>query len=197
MRAGRIGALALLFVAGNVSGAQGTEAGSRSRILGVTASGFIGPYPNENIPALGGIAGVEQKLSEGISLRALASLQRAFSSRNEGICRPDGLDGCLTILFPYWLSSVEVDAVVRPIPGFPVRLVGGVGYAIGSDARGNRSGARRTSLPSEMGIVIRRGIEVALSRSSRAPRLQYTHSEVRPQPFALNRVEAVTLLFVR
>jgi hypothetical protein len=195
MMVGRIVALALVFAICSESRAQGPESGST--VWGVIGSGFIGPYPGENIAALGAFAGVEKKLSDGISMRAFAAVQRGFASNNVGVCVPDGLDGCRTILLPYWLSSMEVNAAVTPIPRFPFRFVGGMGYAIGSDARRARSGARQTSLPAEMGFVIRRGIEIPLGRSPRAPRLQYTHTDVRPEPFSLNRVEAFTLLFVR
>lgn len=188
--------LGILCVVSKVSAAQGAEAGKRTTVFGATASGFISPYLHENNLAIGALVGLEQKLSDGISVRALASVQRAFSSDNIGICIPDGMDGCLVVLLPYWLSTVEAHALVKPFP-VPIRLVAGVGYAIGSDARGTRTGAPRTSLPAEAGFVIRRGLEISLGRSPRAPRLQYTHSDFRPDPFSLKRVEALTLLLVR
>ncbi len=188
--------LGILLVVSGVSGAQ--ESGTRERvtIIGATASGFISPYLHENNAAIGALVGLEQKLSDGISVRALASVQRAFSSDNIGICIPDGMDGCLEVLLPYWLSTVEANALVKPFP-VPIRLVAGMGYAIGSDARGTRTGAPRNPSPAEAGFVIRRGLEISLGRSARAPRLQYTHSDFRPDLFSLKRVEALTLLIVR
>lgn len=188
--------LGILCVVSSVSAAQGDDTEKRATILGAVASGFISPYAGENIVALGGLVGLEQKLSDGISIRALAAIQRGFSSDNVGICIPDGSDGCLAVLLPHWLSTVEVNALVKPYP-VPIRLVVGVGYAIGSDGRVTRTGAPRTSLPAEAGFVIRRGLEVSLGRSRRAPRLQYTHSDVRPDPFSLKRVESLTLLLLR
>lgn len=176
------------------AGAQEADTPARTTIVGATASGFIGPYPFENILGIGGLVGLEQKLSDGISIRAFASVQRGISSDNVNICRPDGLDGCLEILLPFWLSSVEVNAVVTPFPKFPVRLVGGVGYAIATDARETRRGARKTSLPAEMGFVIRRGFEIPLGRSPRAPRLQFTRSAFPSDPYSLKRVDALTIL---
>ena len=191
------GALGILFIVSAVSGAQESSTLERITVFGATASGFIGPYPGDNIGALGGIVGLEQKLSEGISIRALATVQRGFSSADDvAICRPDGLDGCVTILVPYWLSTVEANALVKPFP-VPIRVVVGVGYAIGSDARETHRGAPKTPSPAEMGFIIRRGVEVSLGRSPRAPRLQYTHSDFRPDPFSLKRVEALTLLLLR
>jgi len=189
-------ALGILCAASGVSAAQESRTGERTTIVGAAASGFISPYPGENIGALGGLVGLEQKLSGGISIRALASIQRGFSSDNVGICMPDGIDGCLAVLLPHWLSTFEANALLKPYP-VPIRLVVGVGYAIGSDARGTRSGAPRTSFPAEAALVIRRGLEVSLGRSPRAPRLQYTHSDLRPDPFSLKRVESLTLLVVR
>lgn len=184
------------FLLSSAAGAQEPGPVHRTRVFGATASGFISPYAGENIVGLGGLVGLEQKLSDGISIRALASIQRGFSSDNVGICIPDGIDGCLAVHLPHWLSTVEVNALVKPYP-VPIRLLVGVGYAIGSDARVTRTGAPRTSLPAEAGFVIRRGLEVSLGRSRRAPRLQYTHSDVRPDPYSLKRVEALTLLLLR
>jgi hypothetical protein len=188
-------ALGILSVVSSVSGAQGDDPGKRATVFGATGSGLVA-RTGENIGALGGLVGLELKLSDGISIRALASVQRGLSADNIEICRPDGLDGCLAILLPYWLSTVEANALVKPFP-VPIRLVAGVGYAIGSDARETRTGAHGTSLPAEAGFVIRRGLEVSLGRSRRAPRLQYTHSDFRPDPFSLKRVESLTLLIVR
>ena len=190
-------ALGILFTMCSVSGAQESSARERMTIFGAIASGFITPYLRENNGAIGALVGLEQRLSDGISIRALASVQRAFRSRSVGICIPDGMSsGCLEVLLPYWLSTFEANALVKPYP-VPIRVVLGVGYAIGSDPRGTRSGAPNNSLPAEGGLVIRRGLEVSLGRSPRAPRLQYTHSDVRPDPFSLKRVEALTLLLLR
>ena len=189
-------ALGILFVLRSGAAAQESGIRERTTIFGATASGFISPYAHENILAIGGLVGVEQRLSDGISIRALASVQRAFGSDDFGICIPDGMDGCLVVLLPYWLSTVEANALLKPFP-VPIRLVAGVGYAIGSDPRGTRTDAPRTSLPAEAGFVIRRGLEVSLGRSLRAPRLQYTHSDFRPDPFSLKRVESLTLLLLR
>jgi hypothetical protein len=187
----------LLCVTSVAAGAQDVRAVGRVSIVGLTASGFIGPYPDQNIGGIGGLLGLEQKLSDGISVRALASVQRGFSGDDVTICRPDGLDGCLAIRLPYWLSSVEANAVVTPFPRFPLRFVAGLGYAIASDARGKGSGDSESSLPRETGLVIRRGLEIPLGSSARAPRLQYSRSDIRPQPFSLSRVEAVTILISR
>ena len=189
-------ALGILFVMCSVSGAQQSSIRERIPIFGATASGFITPYLREDNGAIGALVGLEQRLADGISIRALASVQRAFRSNSIGICIPDGESGCLEVLLPYWLSTVEANALVKPYP-VPIRVVVGVGYAIGSDPRGTRSGAPNNSLPLEAGFVIRRGLEISLGRSPRAPRLQYTHSDVRPDPFSLKRVEALTLLLVR
>jgi hypothetical protein len=191
--------LGTLFVLSSVSGAQGSGTGERATILGVTGSGFIGPYDHETILGLGGLVGLEQKLSDGISFRALASLQRGIStSDNLNICRPDGLDGCLPApLLPLWLSSFEANAVVTPLPKFPVRFVAGLGYAIAIDARETFRGARKTSLPAEGVFVIRRGLEITLGTSPRAPRLQFTKAVFGSDLFSLKRVDALTLLMVR
>ena len=175
--------------------AQESHAAGRTVIIGATASGFITPYLREDNGAIGALGGLEQRLSDGISIRALASVQRAFRSNHVGICIPDGMNGCLEVLLPYLLSTIEANALFKPYP-VPIRLVAGIGYAIGTDARGTRSGAPSNS-PAEAGLVIRRGLEVSLGRSPRAPRLQYTHSDFRPDPFSLKRVEALTLLLVR
>ena len=189
-------ALVILFMVSSVSGAQEPRARERATIFGATVSGFITPYLREDNGAIGALVGLEQRLSDAISIRALSSVHRAVRSNSIGICIPDGKNGCLEVLLPYWLSTVEANALLKPYP-VPIRLVAGIGYAIGSDARGTRSGAPSSSSPAEGGLVIRRGLEVSLGRSPRAPRLQYTPSDIRPDPFSLKRVEALTLLLVR
>ena len=189
----------LCFLLSSSAGAQKSRTADRTTILGATASGFIGPFPHETILGLGGFVGFERKLSDGISLRALASLQRGISTSDHiGICRPDGADGCLPApLLPLWLSSLEANAIVTPLPRFPVRFVAGLGYAIAIDGRETYRGARPTPYSAEAGFVIRRGLELRLGRAPGAPRLQYTRSDFRPDPFSLKRVEALSVLLQR
>lgn len=192
--------LGVLFLAvSSASGAQRPDIGERATVFGVTGSGFIGPYPHEAILGLGVLVGLEQKLTPGLTLRALASVQRGIATSDDvGICRPDGMDGCLpNPLLPQWLSSLEVNVTVALLPRLPVRVVGGLGLAIAGDARQTHRSAPRTSAPTETPLVIRRGIEIPLGSGARAVRLQYTRSDFRSDPFSLRRVEAVTILIGR
>ena len=188
----------LLFLLSSSAGAQESGTRERTTIFGAVGSGFIGPYQDGSL-GLGGLVGLGQNLSDGISLRAFASLQHGVSFADDiSICRPDGLDGCLPDpLLPRWLSTLELNAVVTPLPKLKIRVVAGLGYAIAIDARETHRRARKTSLPAEMGFVIRRGLEIPLGRAPGAPRLQYTRSDFRPDPFSLKRVEALSVLIIR
>lgn len=180
-----------------ISAARGIEAQART-IWGVSAAGYGADSPYPSTGGLGVLYGIERQAG-GVRLAGIVSvLKTTRTSDHIAICYRAPDDGCLPRpLFPLWLSAVELQAGIAPVPFLPLRLLGGAGISHAFDAREYWKGAPRTPNDAEWQSLWRGGVEVSLGRGPTAPRLQFTRTSFGAQPYSVTWIKSLTLVLVR
>jgi hypothetical protein len=93
------------------------------------------------------------------------------------------------------LLGAEIHSLIPPWHGAPIRLLAGAGIAAALGIRENASGAPLIATATAIRITFRAGLELALGRSSRAPRVQFTRSAYSKRIISMDRLDALALLF--
>lgn len=142
---------------------------------------------------LGVLVGLERRITERVSARALVTLFRGvFIADGMSICYPLPSGDCLPdAVFPSRFSTVELQAAIAPLLRVPVRFVVGGGISVSSDPQENRTRAPTLPLPARRESIWRAGLEAFLGSSSRAPRIQLSRTGFASRPFSLSYVDAV------
>lgn len=167
-------------------------------VAGLTVGGVRTPHPEGGIATVGIVLGLERQLATAFSLRALASLTRGvFLVDGVALCHPVG-SGCLPdAVFPTWMSGLALEGTVAPRVGWPIRLVGGLGAIVASDARVNQ----RRRVPVDENAAVRAtwraGVEIPLGSSSKAPFVQLARTGFTERAFSVSNVDAITVSFRR
>ena len=188
----------LLAMNAPVAASQSPKASRAKAVLGVSGAGMVGPHDLDHLLGLGLAIGIEKRLSDAITVRAVATAMRgAVGARDDqAICIPAPNDGCLPgALMPRWLSTIELTVSAMIVPVLPLRVVAGFGITVAADAREVFAGAPKAKSATETPSSFSGGIEVPLGSSPRAPRLQLTRVWFNPRPFSMRRLDALTILW--
>lgn len=193
----RLGVLIALLLSGRpVVAAAQRESRYAQAFLGVTAASFRTPHPEGGTGGVGGLMGLERHLSDRASVRAVATTFHSVATTDGiALCHPR-LDGtCLPdSVFPTWFSTLEVQGVMTPIRGLPIRIVGGGGLSHARDPKETRKSAPVLSLGSRTQALWRAGLDLSLGASRRAPRIEVTRTGFGSAPYSMSFVDAVSLV---
>jgi hypothetical protein len=163
---------------------------------------FLGPsicalrtsHPEGGPIGIGGALGVARQFSERASLRATLGVTRNVITMDDiSVCRrqPDG--SCLPDAIVHrWVSTVELQGALVPLPKMPLGIVLGAGLARSDDAGANRRNAPVVSEARARGLW-RAGLELRLGRSAHSPRLQVSRSGFSAALYSTKFVDALVL----
>lgn len=183
----------LLQATPSISHAQGLQ--PVTVLVGVSLSGVRTRHPDGGILGAGALLGVERRLHQGASIRAIATADRnVFTSDDIALCHPIP-GGCLPdAVFPTWLYGLRVEGSVTPRDNWPLRLVAGVGAIYATKFRENERNASYLALDSVLRASWRVGLELPLGASRRAPIVQLTRTGFGAEPYSVSAVDAVSIM---
>lgn len=179
----------------SLSSAQ-ESAHTLSAVVGVALSALGTSHPEGGTGSTGIVLGLDKRFGSVVGARAVVGSQRAFFTKDDiALCHPvDG--GCLAdAVFPTWFYTFGVDAYATPFRRVPLKVLAGVGAVYARSPRVNERTVQPVDEPSVVRPLWRAGLEVPLSRSTRAPALQLAHGGLGRAAYSMSSLTGVTLLF--
>ena len=133
-------AMGMLFGGVTPICAQNTTARTRL-VVGLSVGAFIESPPGAGPFTNGVVLGIERTARSGFTVRGMLINMKVNPLGDDArVCRPTP-DGCAYPVFPDWLVSAELQALVPSWQGSPLRLVAGTGIATAIGGRENAPGA--------------------------------------------------------
>lgn len=197
----RSGLLAFLLLSVYSGPALGQSLGEPPRsqlIVGISYLGYQSPNPYGSPGAIDLNVGVERVVAARLALRLSAAVARTqFSKGFLSICflQSDGRTCWPPGIYPNSLTTLEANALFKPLRAVPLRIVGGIGIAHARHPRNQASLATVPDLGPHTSGTWRAGVELKLGSSHRAPRVTFSQSGFSSEPYSISVLNTLAVSF--